>query len=467
MGSVGVVGGGVAGLAAACRLAQLGLDIVLYEAGDRVGGVVGTERREGYLAEFGPNSFAEPEPAVARLLTELGLDARRVDANAAARVRYVVRRGRLIPLPLSLPAFLTSRLFSVRGKLAIAREPFVRPGDPNVEESVAAFVRRRLGREALDYAANPFIGGIYAGDPEALSVRAALPKLYALEREHGSIIRGAMALARVRRERVAPGPAGVIRSFRAGLAEMPEALVRRLEGRIRLRAPVRAVGRVHAGWTIVTDQGETRHEAVVYGGPAHALAELRVECAGRERLADLKAIPYPPVSVLVLGFRRADVAHPLDGFGVLVPAVEGRRILGVLFSSTLFPGRAPEGHVTLSAFVGGARQPDLARLDTEAITRLVLVELEALLGVSGVPTFRRHVFWPRAIPQYVLGYGRLARLMDEVEAANPGLAFAGAYRQGVSLGDTIASGLAAAERAAAAVGRDAGSAGGPASVRGT
>lgn len=441
MASVGVVGAGPAGLAAAYRLMLLGHDVRAYEASDRAGGSVRTERRDGFLAEHGPNSIQAPTDAVARLLRELGLDERRVDASPLARTRYVVRDGRPQPLPVSPLALLTSRVFSARAKLAFLTEPLGSQPPPG-DESVAGFVRRRFGQEFLDYAAGPFVSGIYAGDPEALSMRHALPRIHAWEREHGSVLKGAMKAARgAGRLRGAP----VLMSFRDGMAELTGRIAAALGERIRLRAPVTRVRRGDHGWT-VDAAGETiPHDALVLAAPAHALADLQLDATQGHRLAELAAIPHPSVAILVLGFRRDQVTHPLDGFGMLVPAVERRRILGVVFSSTLFPHRAPAEHVTLTVIAGGARQPDVAALALDALQDLAMGELGALLGVSGTPVFRAHARWPRAIPQYILGYDRFTAVLDAIEAANPALRFAGSYRKGVALPDTLRSGLDAAD----------------------
>jgi oxygen-dependent protoporphyrinogen oxidase len=449
--AIAVIGGGVTGLAAAYRLQRLGFDPTVYEAAPEVGGVARTERRSGFLAEAGPNSLTTPKPAIAALLTELGLADQLLEANPAARKRYIVRDGRLTPLPASPLQFLTSPFLSPGAKLTLLREPFVRPSEPRAEESIADFVRRRLGAEALDYVAGPIVGGIYAGDPEALSVRHALPKLYALEQEHGSLAAALWAQIQNRRQRPG-GSRNRILSFPAGMGELAERIAERLGERIRTGCAVLGVARQGSAWTVATARVQTSVDAVVFAGPGYGFSEIAVDCDGAERLREVSAIPYAPVAVVVLGFARGAVAHPLDGFGVLVPAVERRRVLGVLFSSSVFPGRAPEDHVTLTAFVGGTRQPELAALAREALVALVREELTDLLGAFGEPVFQHVAIWPRAIPQYVLGYGRWLDILDQVEAANPGLALAGSYRDGVSLGDAIASGLAAGDRIAVHLG---------------
>lgn len=454
MGSVAIIGGGIAGLTAAYRLKQHGARVVVYEASERPGGSIRTERRDGYVAELGPNSLASPPQSLRNLAAELGLEGSLLPASPAARTRYIVRRGKLVPVPLTPQAVLTTRLLSNGAKLALFGEPLVDAGDSHVEESVAAFVRRRFNQEILDYLANPFVAGIYAGDPEQLAVRHALPKLYALERTHGSVMKAFAGMMRARKRGAATAAApvtGGLMSFRSGLAELPEALTRELHPQLRLRAPVTQLRAGPNGWTVgAAFQPAELYDAVVWAAPAHGLDELDLDFPGADRLRTMASISHPPVGVLVLGFRRSDVAHPLDGFGFLVPEVERRHVLGVIFSSTVFPGRAPEDHVTLTAFVGGVRNPDLANADPATITARVMDDLRALLGATGEHTFRAFQLWPRAIPQYDLTYGRYREIMEDVEGRNPRLALAGSYRDGVAIPDVIASAESAAARLAAA-----------------
>jgi oxygen-dependent protoporphyrinogen oxidase len=322
-----------------------------------------------------------------------------------------------------------------------------------MEESVATFVRRRFNQEVLDYVANPFVAGIFAGDPEQLSARHALPRLHDLEHSHGSVVKalGQMMRAGPDEPGSAPGP-GLI-SFAGGLREIPDAFARELRSEIRFKAPVTQLRRGPMGWTVsAAYQASELYDGVIYAAPAHCTDDVELAFDGGDRLKTLTSITYPPVAVLALGFRREDVAHRLDGFGFLVPDVERRNVLGVLFSSTVFPGRAPAGHVLLTAFVGGVRHPDLANADLGTLTARVLDDLRLLLGVRGEPTFRAFQLWPKAIPQYTLSYGRFKETMDEAERRNPGLGLTGAYREGVAIGEVIAAADAVAERIAAQVG---------------
>jgi len=451
MAAVAIVGAGVAGLTAAYRLKRRGIRVVVYEATDRAGGVILTERREGYVAELGPSSMTAGGGPLTDLLSQLGLDASRVDAQREARKRYVVRKSKLVALPTAPSELLTTRLLSNGAKLAIFGEALVDPGDSPMEESVATFVRRRFNQEVLDYVINPFVAGIFAGDPEQLSVRHALPWLHAMEHTHGSVMKGMGRMMRTGRDGPASGP-GLI-SIAGGLQEIPDALARELRSEIRHKAPVTLLRRGSEGWTVsAAYQASELYDGVIYAAPAHGADEVDLAFDGGDRLKTLTSITHPPVAVLALGFRREDVAHRLDGFGFLVPEVERRNVLGAIFSSTVFPGRAPAGHVLLTAFVGGIRHPDLANADLGTLTARVLDDLRLLLGVRGEPTFRAFHLWPKAIPQYTLGYSRFKEIMDEAERRNPGLGLTGSYREGVAVGDVIASADRAAERIAAQVG---------------
>ncbi|HKU60115.1 MAG TPA: protoporphyrinogen oxidase [Gemmatimonadales bacterium] len=451
MAAVAVVGAGVAGLVAAHHLKRRGIRVVVYEASERVGGTIRSERRDDYLAELGPAALAAPSPEVAALLTELGLDGSRLTAEPAARRRYIVRKGRLVALPSSPSELLTTRLLSNGAKLAVFGEPLEEPGDSPVEESVAGFFRRRFNQEVVDYVANPFVAGTFAGDPEQLSLRHAFPRLHTLEHTHGSVMKAFGQLARARRMG-APPVAGDQISFAGGLQELPDTLARGLHSEIRLKAAVTQIRRGPKGWTVgAAYQAAELYDGVIYAAPAHRADEIDFGLEGADRLKTLASIAHPPVAVVALGFRRADVTHPLDAAGFLVPEVERRHVLGAIFASTLFPGRAPAGHVLLTAFVGGTRNPDLADADLSTLTARVQDDFRTLLGVRGEPTFRAHQLWSKAIPQYSLSHGRFKEIMDEAERRNPGLGLAGSFRDGVALGDVIAAAGETADRVAAQV----------------
>ena len=446
--SIAILGGGITGLTAAHRLTQLGHRVRLFEQSARLGGAIRTERTpEGWLIEAGPNSLQET-PAVAALIAELGLTAELVPAAPAAKNRYVVRAGQLVPLPLSPPAFLASSLFSLGAKARVLAEFLRRPRPLTSDRSFADFIRDHFGSELFSTAAQPFVSGIYAGDPEKLSARFAFPTLWQLAQTHGSLLRGQLALAKARRARGEPATPRLV-SFRAGLQTLTDTLAARLPvGTVTLNARVESL-RSAPSWQLTwrdlaTDTARTEtFDTVLSALPAASLATLEINSA--RSLASLAAIEHPPVSALFLGYRREQISHALDGFGLLVPATEKRSILGVIFNSTLFPARAPAGHVALNVMIGGALQPDLARLPTSELLATVAPDLRALLGVTSEPAFVRHTFWPRAIPQYNLGHDAHLATLAACERAHPGLHFGGQIRDGISLPAC----LAAAERLAA------------------
>jgi protoporphyrinogen/coproporphyrinogen III oxidase len=448
--TVAVLGAGATGLAAAYRLAQNGYQVRVFEATDRVGGAVRTERPDGWLIEGGPNSMLAGEPTVATLIDELGLADERLPASAGAKNRYIVRGGKAVAAPSSPPSFLSSPLFSLGGKIRLFGDLFerrrVRPSDVSLED----FARSHFGQELVDYGLNPFVGGVYAGDPKKLSARYSFPKLWEIEQQHGSIIRGQIAEAKARKASGKPKPAGGIFSFRRGLQTLTDALAARLPpGALSLRARIEALV-PGTPWSVVWHDGTSAHtekfDAVVTALPAPALAQLRFGTLAERPLAALDTIEHPPVASLFLGYRRDQVAHPLDGFGVLAPEIERRSVLGILFSSSLFPGRAPNGHVALTVMVGGARQPELARLPADRLLGAVDRDLRELLGVNGAPVFQRHTFWPRAIPQYNLGYERHLETMAAAEQAHRALFIGGQARDGIALPACLAAGEKLAAR---------------------
>ncbi|MDP1535723.1 MAG: protoporphyrinogen oxidase [Burkholderiales bacterium] len=445
-----VVGAGISGLASAWGMQQQGARVLVLEAGAQAGGCIATAREQGCLLESGPNSALATTPLIATLLDALGISGERMLANPLSRNRYIVRRGRLQALPLSLLAFLATPLFSVSAKLRLLREPFLPRGREDAEESVAGFVRRRLGDEFLDYAINPFVGGVYAGDPQALSVGAAFPRLHELEQVHGGLIRGQLlgAIARWRNPEKSK-PSAPMFSFREGMQTLTDALVRHLEW-VECAREVTCITKEDNHYVLEAVSAGVRSvyraRAVVLAVPAWAAAALMAPLAA-DAAAALAAIPYPPVAVVHSAYRHGAIAHPLDGFGMLVPQVENRQILGTIFSSSLFAGRAPQGWHLLTTFIGGARQPGLAQLDEADIAGIAQAEHMALLGAASCPEFARVRRWERAIPQYNIGHAARIGALEQAERAFPGIFFCANYRGGVAIGDCIKS----ADRCAAAV----------------
>ncbi len=448
---VAVIGGGITGLTAAFELQRRGVPVTLYEATGRVGGVIQSARKEGFLAEFGPNTILETSPKIRQLVRDACLESRRIDPDPRAAARYVVRYQRPVEMPGSPLGFFTTELFSLRAKWAVLKEPFVPPRRDGVEESIAQFVVRRLGQEFLDHAIDALVAGVYAGDPYRLSVPHAFPKLGQLEQKYGSLIKGQILGGRERKKRgeIAKDRAPKF-SFDEGLEVLPQTLAKHLGSSLHLSTRVLKLTQTSEGWRVQLQspegRGEAEHSAVLFCGTAPALAQLQVESSPAVDLNIFSEIRYPPVASVVLGFRREDVTHPCMGFGMLIPRVEGFKILGTIFSSALFPNRAPQGHLVLTSYVGGERYPELAGLPERELVAVTMTDLRKLLGIKGEPVFQHHVCWPRAIPQYNVGYGKYRQALTEIEARAPGLFFAGHYRDGVSLGDSIVSGINVAER---------------------
>lgn len=447
---IAVLGGGISGLTAAHALVRQGHGVVVLDRGVTPGGRIQTEQRDGFLVEHGPNSMISPAPGAEDLIASLGLGGERVGKGNGVRHRYLVRDGRAHALPLDPLGFFSSGFFSLRGRLRMLAEPFVRRG-PH-DESVADFVRRRFGRELLDYVFDPLVGGIYAGNPENLSMTALLPRLKQLEQRYGSVVRGVAAKALAGMDpRFDPRQRNLF-SFEQGMASLPRKLAATLGARLwsgvrveGLRAE--AGGGFHLSLRDHDSATSLRVDGVVVALPAYAAARVLAPLAPSAAEA-LASIEHPPLAVVALGYRRAQIAHPLDGLGVLTPTVERRKVLGFLFSSTLFAHRAPDGHILLTAYVGGARQPELAQLPRGDLIGMVRAEAASLLGASGEPVFDSLRYWRQSLPQPDLGHALRIDALSELEDEYPGLVVTGNYVSGVSTSACIDSAVAAAGRIA-------------------
>jgi oxygen-dependent protoporphyrinogen oxidase len=450
-----IIGAGISGLTAAWRLRKLGVDVIVLEKQGEAGGTMRTLLDGDWMIESGPNSALETTPYFKQIFEELGISESMRYANNAAEKRYIMRDGNLHALPMSPGAFLSTNLWTLRGKLRLLKEPFV--GRADKEETIAEFVERRLGREFLDYAINPFVAGVYAGNPEHLSVRSAFPKLYALEEKYGGLIKGMIKGRRERKKRAekAKDRARMF-SFDKGMGVFPAAIAAHLGDAIKYNCTVDplAIPQSSNGngrrWAVTYTQNGTNHtlqaDAVVLSTPAHSAAKL-IQHVSASLAETLDRIYYPPVIEVFLGYRRDQIGIPLDGFGYLIPAIERRKILGTIWSSVLFEGRAPDGHVALTTFLGGSRQPELTRQTDDEARASVHTEIANIMKVKGDPVFARVNRWERAIPQYNLGYGKTIDAIVQCEQNHPGLFLCSNFRGGIAVGDCVMS----AERTAEAV----------------
>jgi len=447
-----VIGAGISGLACAYQLRRAGKNPLILEAAGRPGGKISSQWHDGFLLENGPASIRGTSRELEELIELLSLrDAVRTPAPEASR-RFVLRGGALRALPAGPGGLIGSPLFSLRAKLRLLAEPFIRPRRSDAataeEESVAAFVRRRLGSEFLEYAVDPFVAGIFAGDAETLSLKSAFPQLSALESAHGSVAKGVLhagrqkraARKRSKRAGAAAGPPRASQiTFHDGLSTLTDALSRELANRLYLESRVERLSPAEGGVEIEVHRGEARTtitaSRVVMAVPAQAAARLvePVDWALAEKLSE---IPYPPVRVINVAYRRKDIRRPLDGFGFLLPKSEGCSLLGAIWSSTVFPHRAPADGALFTCFVGGARQPEAA-VPERVPTGDILGELARIMEIHGEPLFVKEHYWEEAIPQYAIGHAATIDAVREFEKQHPALSLIGNYRGGVALADCL------------------------------
>jgi protoporphyrinogen/coproporphyrinogen III oxidase len=456
-----VVGGGIAGLSAAHRAMELArergipLDLTLVEARERLGGSIASESTDGFLVEAGPDSFLSEKPWALALCRRLGIEDRLVRTDDRFRKVFVWHRGRLHPLPdgfqllapTSLLPFATSSLFSLTGKLRMGFD-LVLPRGGGDDESLGAFVRRRLGAEALERVAQPLVAGIYTADPDDLSLMATMPRFLELERQARSVILG---LRRARRRAPLPGTSGarwsLFVTLVGGMEELVATLARRLPaGAAVLKQRVKALQREGPRWRVSTAEGGAFDvDRVILATEAHATARM-LRYLNPAPAVLLEEIPYASAATVSLGYRRDDVPHALDGFGFVVPRTEGKALLAATFSSVKYPGRAPEGHVLIRGFLGGMLDAGMLEEADESLVRQARLELREALGITATPVLTRLHRWPASMPQYRVGHVSRVETIERIIGGMPGLALAGSAYRGVGIADCVRSGEQAAER---------------------
>ena len=456
MNRIVIIGGGISGLAAAHRVKELNpaAEVTVLEASDRLGGTIQTEHRDGFLIERGPDSFISEKPQGITLAKRLGLESQLIQTNEEYRRSFIVRDGRLRAVPegfqLMAPSrmwpFITSDIFSIPGKVRMAADLFLprKSANGSSDESLASFVRRRLGEEALARMAQPMVGGIYTADPETLSLRATLPRFLEMEQKHRSLILAMARQGRAQKIGTSGARYSLFVSFARGMQTLVDALVTRINADLRVNTRAQRLSFDH-GWTISTDKEEQiKADAVCLAVPAYVAASL-LEDIDKQLAQKLKEIKYASTATINFGYRRAAIKHPLNGFGFVVPFIEKRSLIACTFSSVKFSGRAPEDHVLLRAFAGGALQPEVFALDESEMSSRVEADLRELLGIREDPRFVEVAKWERSMPQYEVGH--LDRISEIEKLVNqlPGLALAGNAYRGAGIPDCIRSGEAAAE----------------------
>ncbi len=429
----------------------------MYERDERAGGSIRTEARDGFIFEPGPNSVLDTSQDLRQLIVDVGLRDQVEFAADSARNRYIVRHGRLQALPLSPPGLVRSKLFSFGAKLRLMREPFVRPSPPDAEETLGDFVLRRLGREFLDYAVDPFVAGTFAGRPEELCVRTAFKRLYALEQNYGSLIKGAIHMRKERQKeaeagekvQLQAGPGQRLFSFAGGMQTLVRALLGQIGETLHTGHQVQEVRSHEGGYElrgICNGQAwSSRTRTLVLTLDAHAYGSLNFGF-DFPFASSFEQIPYPPVTAVFSGYRQDPTDDQVDGFGFLTPRLEQRRILGSLYNSCIFSDRAPQGGLAITTFVGGRRQPENASWDDDRLRQAVLEEHRDLLGIEAEPDLFVIRRWPRAIPQYLLGHRQLVEKLEAFEDQHSGLYIAGNLRGGISVGDCVTQARATSDR---------------------
>ena len=450
-----IVGGGISGLAAAHHLSDAPVKVTLLEASNRLGGTIHTEHRDGFLLERGPDSFISEKPQALALTKRLGLESQLIQTNEKLRRSFIVRNGRLRTVPegfqLLAPSrlwpFIASDIFSLAGKARMAADLLLprKSSNGTTDESLASFVRRRLGTEALERMAQPMVGGIYTADPETLSLRATLPRFLDMEREHRSLILAMLRQGQSQKTGTSGARYSLFLSFDRGMQVLVDALAKQIKAEIHLNTRVEAIKRAGPGWRITTSRGEhLEAEAVCLALPAYIAASLLADT--NNTLAEkLQGIKYASTATINFAYRRAAIKHPLNGFGFVVPFVEKRSLIACTFSSVKFSGRAPDEHVLLRAFAGGALQPDIFALEDSELTARVEADLRDLLGINEAPLFVEVAKWERSMPQYEVGHLDRVTEVENLVKTIPGLAIAGNSYRGAGIPDCIRSGQSAAE----------------------
>jgi len=437
-----VIGAGISGLTAAYLLFKEEYDVVVLEQKDKVGGSIETVFEEGFLFDRGPNSGLETTPLIQQLVKDLNLEDQFVYANREGNKRYILRNGQLHALPMSPPAFFKTKLFSGKSKLRLLAEPFIGRSKDGYYQSVAEFVTRRLGKEFLDYAINPFVAGVYAGRPEELSVKSAFPKLYALEEEYGGLIIGTLRSIRKRKKsKEISKQSAKMFSFKDGMKILPEAIAETLGNRISTGVEVTSVRKTAEGnYGVTYREGEQTltllADVVLSTVPSYKTAEL-FRHFDTELVKHLNEIYYPPVMVLYLVYERGVIGQSLDGFGFLIPEKEEKSFLGAIWSSVIFPNRTDETKAAFTLFIGGSRDAGFVDDVEQNVIDRARREFEIVMKISAEPILITKRFWPKAIPQYNLGYVEHENFFDHFEKDNKGIVLGGNYRGGISVGDCI------------------------------
>lgn len=448
-----IIGAGISGLATAYAIEQLAdqaeleVQTLVLEKLDRSGGKIWSRREEGFLCEWGPNGFLDSKPMTLELCESLGISDQLMRSDDNARKRFIYSEKMLHPLPENGPSFLKSKLISWPGKIRLAAELLVPKRTDPSDETLAEFGRRRLGDEALNKLIAPMVSGIFAGDPETMSLKSCFLKIYQLEQEHGGLLKAMIMLAKKKRAEQksgkvvasAAGPGGILTSFQEGIQQLTDGVGNGIKGEVKLGSAVAQVTRKEGGYLLTLESGEqVEADILVSAVPAYAAAAMLEEASGKTS-ALLKEIPYATMNVVCFGYQRERIARDLDGFGYLTPKAEGRNTLGTLWDSSIFPNRAPEGQVLLRSMMGGATNMAAIDLSEDEVKQRTMADLKQIMGIEAEPDFVRIFRHPHAIPQYTRGHADRIKAIEASLQDQPDLLLTGNAFFGVGLNDCVNS----------------------------
>lgn len=458
---IAIIGAGISGLTAACAIEEfaqrhhLDLTVQVIEKQDRTGGKIWSIKEEGYLCEWGPNGFLDNKPMTLDFCRRLQIEERLLRSDDNARKRYIYADNVLHRLPENGPSFLSSKLISWPGKLRLAAEAVIPRRTDMTDETLAEFGRRRLGKEALDKLISPMVSGIFAGDPETMSLKSCFPRIFELEQEYGGLLKAMVRLARKKRADInagkavasAAGPGGILTSFTDGIQELTTAATAALQGELISGQEVVKIEEKSGGFVVhLGDARQLDADIVITASPSYAVAAM-IEEMNSQAAKLLRQIPYAPMNVICFGYQRERIARDLDGFGYLIPRGEGCHTLGTLWDSSIFPDRAPQGHVLLRSMMGGATNRTAIDLADEEVVTRTRADLARAMGINEAPDFVRVFRHPRAIPQYVRGHGDRLQALNRALEGTPGLLLTGNAFYGVGLNDCVNAANRVAENA--------------------
>jgi protoporphyrinogen/coproporphyrinogen III oxidase len=455
-----VVGAGISGLATAYAIeqqaqqAELDVNVTVLEKEDRTGGKILSIKEDGFLCEWGPNGFLDNKPMTLDLCRSLQIDSQLLRSDDNARKRFIYADKILHRLPENGPSFLKSKLISWPGKLRLAGEMLVPKRTSTEDETLAEFGRRRLGPEALDKLISPMVSGIFAGNPETMSVKSCFPRIYELEQEYGGLIKAMLKLAKKKRAEIkegkavasAAGPGGVLTSFNGGIQDLTEGVSSRLNGEVKTGCEVTRIEKKQDGFIVHLQNGQSLDtEIVVTAAPAYAVANM-LDGSHDDGSQLLRDIPYAPMNVICFGYQKERIQHDLNGFGYLIPKAEGCGILGTLWDSSIFPNRAPEGMALLRSMMGGATNPAAVDLSDDEVKARTMIDLKQIMGIDCEPDFIKIYRHKNAIPQYTRGHAQRIQAIEDAVGATEDLILTGNAFFGVGLNDCVNASNRAAEK---------------------